>query len=426
MASAYQSVFQRIQALIVTRDLKVTVDDDEITRIVETEIERFQRSSSVGAESFEAFANPDDVRTRMLADLGGFSVIDELAADPDVAQVHVVDTEVMYDTASGETVAVASPANPLAVLNLAQRLANAAGEPLDASHPRLDGIRVILPNGRPGRLTVSIPPRVDGVISLTLRIPQKRHATLDDLVMFGSLIPAAARFLMVLMWALRVKILVAGPPNAGKTTCIDALLRAVPGHRKIIVAEENRELSAPLLKGEKWQTSRVETLRDLMRSARVASPDLICQGELKGEEAWDLAMAANFGCGAIAAVHADSPSMAFESLAVAAAPAVPAMSNAELRTIFYRLFDVVIFCDMDDDGEFSCRQITEISVVPPQQSSLSVALTPIFKRADIGEPMELQSSAGLLGEDLTRKCNRVLRRHKLTIVDVLQGAELNL
>jgi len=424
VASAYDMLFSRIQGLMVTRDLKVEVDDEEIGRIVETEIERFQRAASTGAESFEAFANPDDIRGRMLADLGGFSVLDEILADPDVAEVYGVDEEIIYETAKGETRTASTPANPTAVLNLMRRFASAAGESLDSSHPKVDGIRVILPNGRAGRLTVSIPPRVDGVASFTLRIPQKRNATLDDLVNFGSLIPAAARFLLVLMWAMRVKILVAGPPKAGKTTVIDALLRAIPGYRKIIVAEENKELSAPLLKGEKWQTSQVETLRDLLRSARVASPDLLCLGELKGDEAWELAMAANLGCGVIAAVHSDSPSMAFESLAVAANPAVPAMSSAELRTLFYRLFDLVIFCDMDGDGEYSLRQITEISVVPPQQSSLAVALTPIFARDDIGAPMELRSQA--LGEDLIRKCNRVLRPQKLTIHDVLQGAEVQL
>ena len=52
-----------------------------------------------------------------------------------------------------------------------------------------------------------------------------------------------------------------------------------------------------------------------------------------------------------------------------------------------------------------------------------MALTPIFARADIGEPMELVSSS--LGEELTRKCNRVLRSHKTTITEILQGAEVD-
>src|ERR1700736_3047174 len=85
-ATAYEAVFSRIQGLIVTRDLDVLSDDDEVRRIVESEIERFQRSSASGAEAGEAFANPDDVRSRMLSDLGGFSALGELIAHPDVEE----------------------------------------------------------------------------------------------------------------------------------------------------------------------------------------------------------------------------------------------------------------------------------------------------------------------------------------------------
>lgn len=47
-----------------------------------------------------------------------------------------------------------------------------------------------------GRLNVSVPPRVDDrAVSLTVRIPQTFRSTLDDLVMFGPLIPTAACFL---------------------------------------------------------------------------------------------------------------------------------------------------------------------------------------------------------------------------------------
>lgn len=421
--SAYEKLYKRITGLIAMRE--GNIDDDEVARIVESEIEHFQRSAAVGAEAFEAFANPDDIRTRILSDLAGFSVLDELLVDPDVAEVYGVDQEIIYETAKGETRTAPVPANPQAVHNLMRRLVGAAGENLDPSHPRADGVRVILPNGRPGRLTVSIPPRIEGVVSFTLRIPQKRNATLDDLCRFGSLIGAAANLLALLMICPRVKILVTGPPKAGKTTLIDALLRAIPWYRKVIVCEENRELSAPLLKGEYWQTSQVETLTDLMRSARVANPDVIVLGEMKGPEAWDMGQAANFGCGVIAAVHADSPSLAFESLSTAASPAVPAMDPISIRTQFYRLFDVVVYCDIDGDGESSLRRITDISVVPPQLGGVAVALQPIFQRPDILSPMQL-CGIKTLGDELDGKCNRVLRPHGLTVADVLGGAEVRL
>ena len=191
------------------------------------------------------------------------------------------------------------------------------------------------------------------------------------------------------------------------------------------MAEENRELSAPLLNGEYWATSKVEDLTDLIRSARVASPALIVLGELKGAEAWDLVLAGNLGTGVIAAVHADSATLGFDALATAASLAVPAMGADRIRDQFARIFDVVVFVDVDDtDDEKTVRQITEISIVPPQLSTGGVAVTPIFARADIGEAMELRSAD--LGPLLERKCNRVLRPARVTIADVLNGHQVTL
>jgi Flp pilus assembly CpaF family ATPase len=192
----------------------------------------------------------------------------------------------------------------------------------------------------------------------------------------------------------------------------------------VISAEEQRELNAPLLNGEYWQTSKVENLADLIRSARVASPDLVVLGELKGSEAWELLMAGTLGIGVIAAVHAEDTAGAFEALAVCATKAVPATPFAELEARFAAMFDVVVYCDLDDSGDVLRRQVAEIAVVPPQLSTVAggVAVTPVFTREDIGEPMELRT--GAVGERLERRCNRLLCRYGLSLSEVLRGAEV--
>lgn len=421
--TAYEALRSRVHSIVAARDLDVATSGAEVRRLVEEELERFQREAVRGAGAYEAFARPDDVLVRLVRDLEGLgSQVESLISDPDVEEIYGIDGELTYRTVSGDTRAVEPPLPPAAVFNLVQRWVAGAGEQLDGSHPKVDGIRVSLPGPRQARLQASIPPRIEGTIAFTLRLPQKRNTTLDDLVLFDSLTADAARFLALLMQASRVKVLAVGPPGAGKTTVIEALLRAVPARRRTIVAEENRELSAPLLNGEYWQTSKVESLYDLIRSARVASPDLIVLGELKGTEAWELAMAANLGTGCIAAVHADSASEAFDALAVAASPAVPAMGRGELRSLFAEMFDVVVFADKDDTGEQTLRQVTEISVVPPQLGHGGVAVNPVFAREEIGAPMHLVSSA--VPEPLERKCNQVLRAHHLRLHDVLNGAEV--
>ncbi len=424
--TAFDQLRSRVLGLVAARDLDVAEEGALVHQLIEAETERFQRELMRGSlHGFYPFANPPDVVARLVQELTGIGAqLDEVVADPDVEEVYGVDGEITVRLVGGETTCSDSPAQPQAVLAVLQRLITNAGENIDASHPKVDGIRVLLPKGRQARLSASIPPRIDGAVSFSLRVPQKRNTTLADLISFGSLSAEAAAFLGALMRIRRARILVAGPPGAGKTTMIEALLRAVPPRRRVICAEEERELNAPLLNGEYWQTSKVETLADLVRSARVASPELIVLGELKGPEAWELLMAGTLGIGVIAAVHAEDAAGAFEALAVCATKAVPATPFQELELRFAAMFDVVVYCDLDDTGETVQRQVSEISVVPPQLSTAGngVAVTPIFARDDIGEPLELRS--GAVGERLERRCNRLLARYGLDVSEVLKGAEV--
>jgi len=425
-ATAFDVLRGRVLGQIASRDLDVAEDPSAARWLVEAETERFQRElMGGGLPGLQPFVDPADVVERLVRELLGIGAqLDALVMEPDVEEIYGRDGEVTARLVGGATRCADAPVQAGAVLAVLQRLLAAAGENVDASHPKADGVRVTLPGGRQARLSMSVPPRVDETVTFSLRIPQKRNTTLADLVSFGSLTQEAAMFLETLMRIRRARILVAGPPGAGKTTMIEALLRAVPAGRRVICAEEQRELNAPLLNGEYWQSSKVETLADLVRSARVASPELIVLGELKGPEAWELLMAGTLGVGVVAAVHAEDAAGAFEALAVCATKAVPQTPLAEVEARFAAMFDVVVYCDIDDAGEVVSRQVTEISVVPPQLSTTAggVAVTPIFARDDIGEPLELRSAA--VGERLERRCNRLLAGYGLELADVLKGAEV--
>jgi pilus assembly protein CpaF len=424
--TAFDQLRARVLSLVAARDMDVPAQPGLARQLVESETERFQRDLMRGTQhGLEPFSDPPDVVDRIMRELVGIGAqLDQLVSDTRVEEIYGVDGDITARLTGGETRCVESPAQPEAVVAVLQRLIAAAGENMDASHPKVDGARVMLPSGRQARLSVSIPPRIDGFVSFSLRVPQKRNTTLTDLVSFGSLTSPAATCLEVFMKVRRTRVLVAGPPGAGKTTLVEALLRAVPGRRRVICAEEQRELNAPLLNGEYWQSSKVETLTDLIRSARVASPELIVLGELKGPEAWELLMAGTLGVGVVAAVHAEDTAGAFEALAVCATKAVPATPFVELEARFAAMFDVVVYCDVDDSGDAVERQVTEISVVPPQLTTAAggVAVTPIFSRTDIGEDMELRT--GAVGERLERRCDRLLARYGLNLAEVLKGAEV--
>jgi pilus assembly protein CpaF len=428
--SAYDYLRARLHGRLAASD-KPVLDPAEVRNLVENEVEVFQLAAMRRQSDFEPLANPAATVKRLLQDVSGIgNELEELLRDPTIEEIRGNDGDLTYRTTDGQVHQLANPANKQAVLSVCQKLLSKADEQLDSAHPRADAVRIYVatPYGeRQARLSASVPPRVDGVISFTLRIPQKRNTTLLDLVGFGSLTEPAATFLEVVVRASRSKTLVTGPPGGGKTTLIEGLLRALPARVRVIVCEENRELNAPLLNGDYWATSKVEDLTDLMRSARVNSPEMIVLGELKGAEAWDLLMGGKFGTAVIAAVHADNTAGAFEGLAMAANPAVPAMSVNSLVDHFSRLFEVVIYCDVAyvTDSDTYLRRVTEIGVVLPQLVSAEtgrVAVTPVFQRSSVRAELELVGTE--LPERLAEECNRVLTNRHLEIEAVLKGAEV--
>lgn len=429
-SSAYDYLRSRLHFRLAASGDPI-VDPVDIRQLVENEVEAFQHAAMRRQNDFEPLANPAATVNRLVQDVNGIgNELEELLRDATIEEIRGNDGDLTYRTTDGQVHQLANPANKQAVLSVCQKFLSQADEQLDASHPRADAVRIYVatPCGqRQARLSASVPPRVDGVISFTLRIPQKRNTTLHDLVSFGSLTEPAATFLETVVRASRSKTLVTGPPGGGKTTLIEGLLRALPARVRVIVCEENRELNAPLLNGDYWATSKVEDLTDLMRSARVNSPEMIVLGELKGPEAWDLLMGGKFGTAVIAAVHADSAAGAFEGLAMAANPAVPAMSVNSLVDHFSRLFEVVIYCDVAymAESDTYLRRVTEIGVVLPQvagSGSGRVAVTPVFRRTSVGADLELVGTE--LPERLSRQCNRVLATRDLEIDAVLKGAEV--
>jgi len=167
--------------------------------LVENEVEVFQLAAMRRQGDFEPLANPTATVKRLVQDVSGIgNELDGLLGDPTIEEIRGNDGDITYRTTDGQVHQLANPANKQAVLSVCQRLLSRADEQLDAAHPRADAVRIYVatPYGeRQARLSASVPPRVDGVISFTLRIPQKRNTTLQDLVGFGSLTEPAATFL---------------------------------------------------------------------------------------------------------------------------------------------------------------------------------------------------------------------------------------
>jgi pilus assembly protein CpaF len=127
---------------------------------------------------------------------------------------------------------------------------------------------------------------------------------------------------------------VSGATSAGKTTCCNALARAIDPSERIVTVEETAELrlAQPHVVRLEARPANAEgagevSVRDLVRASLRMRPDRLIVGEVRGGEALDMLQACNTGHdGSLSTLHANSPADALlrlETLALYSAIALP-------------------------------------------------------------------------------------------------------
>ena len=158
-------------------------------------------------------------------------------------EIFIEGDRVSYLEAGGWLRALDSPSTEEENRRLVERLVAATDRRLDASAP-LAQARIL--DGT-ARLTAVIPPVADH-LSATIRRYALRQESLSSMVSLDSITPAAAAFLRAAMGA-SASVIISGPPGAGKTSFLSALIAAVPAEHCIRACEEVRELHVPLVHG---------------------------------------------------------------------------------------------------------------------------------------------------------------------------------
>ncbi|MDE2344810.1 MAG: CpaF family protein [Betaproteobacteria bacterium] len=104
-------------------------------------------------------------------------------------------------------------------------------------------------------------------------------------------------------------VLVSGGTSTGKTTFLNAMIRAMPPAERLVVIEDTRELTVELPNFVSFEAHEGHgvTIRDLVRQTLRFRPDRIVVGEVRGGEAFDLLQAMNTGhAGCLGTLHANS------------------------------------------------------------------------------------------------------------------------
>jgi pilus assembly protein CpaF len=199
-----------------------------------------------------------------------------------------------------------------------------------------------------------------------------------------------------------LSVLISGPPGAGKTSLLSAMMAAAPPEHCMRCCEEVRELHVPIVHGSYYEArppaldgQGAISLRDLVKIVLAMRPDRIVVGEVRGAEAFELTRAVNAGCGFACTVHANSAVDALHAIVNAALMAGENVGESVVRKVFESSIDIVIHVDRDSmpqpGSEGLRRQVMEIAaVVPALREDFSTA--PIFMRQSLGSPLDWTGS----------------------------------
>jgi pilus assembly protein CpaF len=264
----------------------------------------------------------------LIHDVLGLGPLEDLLANPDIAEIMVNGPNQIYVEEKGKL--LRSPVTFESTEQLMQvidRIVSSIGRRVDESSPMVDAR---LKDG--SRVNVIIPPLALRGPTVTIRKFSKEAFTIDDLIRFGTLTDEMAKFVRACVRG-RLNIVVSGGTGSGKTTTLNVLSSFIPEDERIVTIEDAAELQ---LEQEHVVTlearpANVEgrgqvTIRDLVINALRMRPDRIVVGECRGGEALDMLQAMNTGHdGSLTTLHANNPHDAVSRLET-----MVLMSGAEL------------------------------------------------------------------------------------------------
>lgn len=387
MTDAYEEIRKRVVALVEERGLDVERHRTAARDLVAAAVDEYQREAHVGRG--RALADPAGMVDRVLRSVAEYGPLTELLARSDLEEVFIEGSRVSFIDGSGRLRALDQPTSERENRQVVDRLLADSDRRLDASSPLVQA-RVL---DDTARLTAVIPP-VSDRLSATIRRYALRRETLETMVERSALSSAAARFLWAAMQA-TTSIVVSGPPGAGKTSLLSALMHAVPSGHCVRCCEEVRELHVPLVHGSYYEArpaaldgSGEISLRQLVKLVLAMRPDRIVVGEVRGSESYELTRAINAGCGFAATVHANSAADALDALVNAALMAGENVTEPVVRKVFTSALDFVVHLDRDTggDGPIRRRVMEILAVMPALRDDFSTQ--PIFARAHMGAPLE--------------------------------------
>ena len=245
---------------------------------------------------------------------------------------------------------------------------------LSATLPGGYRIQVVFPPAcEPGKVAISI--RKQTILDFDLAKYEALGAFQSTIVQAGEseedkmlrelLDSGAIREFITKAVLFKKNVIVSGGTSTGKTTFLNAALKELPSHERIITCEDARELDIKhipnrvhLLASKGGQGRAKVVIQDLIEACLRLRPDRIMVGELRGAEAFSYLRAINTGHpGSISTLHADSPALALEQLILMIMQAGLGITREQIKEYVENVVNVIIQLKRGDKGK---RFVSEI------------------------------------------------------------------
>jgi pilus assembly protein CpaF len=341
-----------------------------------------------------ATSDADAMLDDLVDEVGGLGALEPLLADRSVTEIMVNGPDLVYVERAGRIERVRCEIDAATIARIVERAIAPLGLRLDRASPMVDAR---LPDG--ARLHAVLPPLAPDGPCVTIRRFTARSIPLSA---FGLDAPIS-EFVTACVRA-GWNIVVSGATSAGKTTCCNALARAIDTSERIVTIEETAELrlDQPHVVRLEARPPNAEgagavSVRDLVRAALRMRPDRLIVGEVRGAEALDMLQACNTGHdGSLSTVHANSPTDAIARIETLALFSGVPLPIAALRAQIGSAIDAIVQVARGHGGRREIVDVAEITPgrVPRARSLLS------------GPPTRPARRSGVDLEEVWRTCVR--------------------
>jgi len=309
----------------------------------------------------------------------GYGPLEDLLRMPSISEIMVVSRDQIYVEKRGVLEKTGrSFVSDEVTVSIIDRIVQKVGRRIDKSEPLVDA-RLL--DG--SRVNAVIPPiAINGPCITIRKFPDKR-LEVEDLIRFGSITPAADRFLEACVRA-GSNILVSGGTGSGKTTLLNCLSDYIPDKDRIVTIEDTAELQLAKEHVVRMETKAANVegrgeydIRTLVKNSLRMRPDRIVVGECRGAEALDMLQAMNTGHdGSMTTVHANTAEDVILRLEVL----VQQAADLPLQSIHRQIasaINLVVQLSRLENGRRCVTQITEF--VDYDEGEEQIVTKDIFK-----------------------------------------------